>query len=311
MRNTGIHETIDDVEASMNLDKTLQAPTTNMMAASIFSINEGAALRHAGEVIPGLWVGDIRSVSYIDDLVQMSRDRCSGPDQNVRERGRDVRITVISIMSNKNLINFVADLLEQKQKYYLDKQQLQNEEQREHGEVKKSGSTSMKDKCYKNENVKHENNDSAGEKAGDSIHYTGQISSTANHMKVHHITVPLRDSIDADLLGVLNETSNRIDEALGKFSLQSTPKKNETNIGAASTGDEEANLCLVHCAKGASRSVSVVIGYLLSRYPSIFQSFTDALEHVRKVRPQAMPNVKFAIDLRKYARDKSSFLNDT
>ena len=62
-------------------------------------------------------------------------------------------------------------------------------------------------------------------------------------------------------------------------------------------------ICLVHCAKGASRSASIVIGYLLSRYPDEFPSFDDALGHVRRVRPHALPNVRFAVDLRRYAKD--------
>ena len=308
---------IDDAEASMSLDKNVPTLQNNTITVPELSVNESAALRHAGEVIPGLWVGDIRSVSCIDDLVQISTSRCRGPNQNDQARGRAVTITVISIMSNENLIKYVADLLEQKQKHYLDKQQVQNEQQHEHGEVE-CYSSSMKDKCCKKDILKHAENVSVNEKIGHPILSTENIiPSTTNNITIRHIKVRLRDSIDADLMGELNKTSTLIDQALGNFSFPlpkyntTTSDQNDNSIGVSSTKDgvgstkdKEVNMmCLVHCAKGASRSVSVVIGYLLSRYPGRFQSFSEALEHVRTVRPQAMPNVKFAIDLRKYASE--------
>lgn len=62
---------------------------------------------------------------------------------------------------------------------------------------------------------------------------------------------------------------------------------------------------LVHCASGVSRSVSVVMAYLVCRawdyrteemtYP--FRSFDTALAHVRANRPAAMPNLGFVRQL--------------
>ena len=76
-----------------------------------------------------------------------------------------------------------------------------------------------------------------------------------------------------------------------------------------STRDEKKNsdniqrICLVHCAKGASRSVSVVMAYLMSRHSDRFKSFDEALSHIRTVRPQASPNIGFALELRKFEKE--------
>ena len=47
---------------------------------------------------------------------------------------------------------------------------------------------------------------------------------------------------------------------------------------------------LVHCYAGVSRSASVVIGYLISRYG---MSYPDALVHVQNARDVVNPNVGF------------------
>ena len=52
-----------------------------------------------------------------------------------------------------------------------------------------------------------------------------------------------------------------------------------------------------------ARSVSVVIGYLLSRHSNRFKTFDDALRHVRTVRPMACPNIGFALALRQFERE--------
>ncbi len=54
---------------------------------------------------------------------------------------------------------------------------------------------------------------------------------------------------------------------------------------------------LVHCNAGVSRSVSVVVAYLMSRRRMPFQ---EALDAVRAVRPAAKPNDGFLRQLKNY-----------
>lgn len=252
-------------------------------------------LRHAGEVIPGLWVGDIRSVSYIEDLVWLSL-RKRQPQQ---EQIHNVTVTVISVMSSSNLLKYVTDLLDEKQKHQM---QLENEQkQNRFGVQCNVASSEMKGENRTASCLKMNSIDMDGIESVDNTPGTNSSTACLYPVKIHHIKVSLRDSMDADLMSVLDETLASIDEALG-VSNNTLSKQNDSSISATScTQDNIYRICLVHCAKGASRSVSVVIGYLLSRYSSEFTTFKAALDHVRKVRPLAMPNVRFAIDLRNYA----------
>lgn len=56
------------------------------------------------------------------------------------------------------------------------------------------------------------------------------------------------------------------------------------------------NACLIHCAKGSSRSVSVCAAWLL--YSKRFTSLEGALERIRRVRRNANPNLSFVASLR-------------
>ena len=51
---------------------------------------------------------------------------------------------------------------------------------------------------------------------------------------------------------------------------------------------------LVHCNAGISRASTINIGYLLDREN---MSMKDALDHVRKQRPQCSPNAGFMVQL--------------
>lgn len=59
---------------------------------------------------------------------------------------------------------------------------------------------------------------------------------------------------------------------------------------------------LVHCYAGVSRSVSVVIAYLIWKYN---MSYNDALNYIRSSRPIANPNPGFAIQLINFSRLKN------
>ncbi|PKI64917.1 hypothetical protein CRG98_014713 [Punica granatum] len=56
---------------------------------------------------------------------------------------------------------------------------------------------------------------------------------------------------------------------------------------------------LVHCFMGRSRSVSVVVAYLMKKHG---MSLSQAMEHVKSKRPQASPNSGFLSQLQEYEK---------
>jgi len=200
----------------------------------------------AGKVLSGLWIGNLMSVSHLDDIIQHSTPSCCS-DSNTSsssDNKKEVVITVISVLSNLNLIRLATDLIEKQRK-------------------------------------KKET-------------YTEDCNRTID---IKHVIIQLKDTVDSDLTSVLPDALEAIETALlgSKTNLQPTiDEKKNNNI---------QRICLVHCAKGASRSVSVVIAYLMSRHSDRFKSFDEALSHIRTVRPQASPNIGFALELRKFERE--------
>jgi protein-tyrosine phosphatase len=80
------------------------------------------------------------------------------------------------------------------------------------------------------------------------------------------------------VLAIMDEASD--DETKNTICIH----KNDTN-----------KACLVHCAKGVSRSVSVCAAWYISRKSS---TLSEALDMIRKSRPEAMPNIGFLAALR-------------
>ncbi|KZV66541.1 phosphatases II [Peniophora sp. CONT] len=93
-----------------------------------------------------------------------------------------------------------------------------------------------------------------------------------------HMVVPLQDTPFAELAGYLPSTTSFIDKAL-----RSSPHAR----------------VLVHCAMGASRSVSVVAAYLIA---SRGMSSAEAVAAVKARRAVAAPNWGFVMQLEEYAR---------
>ena len=118
-------------------------------------------------------------------------------------------------------------------------------------------------------------------------------------MIINNIVIPLKDTVDSNLSSLLPNALAAIDKALGTIHSCSSTGINEIE-------NNPQRKCLVHCAKGESRSVSVIVAYLLIRHSHTFSSFDEALLHVRTVRPQAMPNVGFALLLRRMAMTPSN-----
>lgn len=177
-----------------------------------------------GEVIPGLWVGNLISVSK---MLQLHKNR-----------NKETHLTIISVLSNQNLIRLVSDMLKQNR--------------------------------------------------------LNQSIPTSHAIRIRHEIIELKDLAESDLLSVLPDALLLIDEALGC----QTPRGSDSS----NSDIPEQRICLVQCARGASRSVSIVIAYLLSRHGSRFKSFDDALQQVRRVRPVAQPNIGFSLALHKFER---------
>ncbi|EXC31440.1 Dual specificity protein phosphatase 1 [Morus notabilis] len=92
------------------------------------------------------------------------------------------------------------------------------------------------------------------------------------------------DSQDADIKQYFDECCNFIDEA-------------KRSGGAV----------LVHCIVGKSRSVTVVVAYLMKKHG---MSLSEALEHVKSKRPIASPNSGFIsqlMEFEKYLLGEQSF----
>ena len=187
-----------------------------------------------GEVITGLWVGNLLSVSKMLKLLHESSSN----------KEKEIHLTIISVLSNTNLIRLVSDILEQNRL--------------------KQRST-------------HSDADS---------HTT---------LRIRHEIIELKDLAETDLISVLPDALTLIDDALCCQTASSNDDDGNNN-------HNQQRICLVHCARGASRSVSIIIAYLLSRHGSTFKSFDDALQHVRRVRPVAQPNIGFTLALQRYER---------
>ncbi|KAK9288009.1 hypothetical protein L1049_016454 [Liquidambar formosana] len=56
---------------------------------------------------------------------------------------------------------------------------------------------------------------------------------------------------------------------------------------------------LVHCFVGRSRSVTIVVAYLMKKHG---MSLSQALEHVKRQRPQASPNSGFILQLQNFEK---------
>nr|XP_028951475.1 dual specificity protein phosphatase 1-like [Malus domestica] len=65
---------------------------------------------------------------------------------------------------------------------------------------------------------------------------------------------------------------------------------------------------LVHCFVGRSRSVTIIVAYLMKKHG---MSISQALEHVKSRRPQASPNAGFISQLQSLERSLSDEENKT
>ncbi|XP_036429149.1 dual specificity protein phosphatase 19a [Colossoma macropomum] len=96
-------------------------------------------------------------------------------------------------------------------------------------------------------------------------------------------TLSILDQPDTDIISHLQECLQFIDKAKA-----------------------EKGVVLVHCNAGVSRSVSIVIGYLMSREG---HSFDDASSLVKSVRPASCPNPGFLEQLKNFKPQSSTQAN--
>ncbi|KAG9242608.1 protein-tyrosine phosphatase-like protein [Calycina marina] len=98
--------------------------------------------------------------------------------------------------------------------------------------------------------------------------------------KYEHLSIEVDDVEDENLLGEFERSGSWIEEGLRKGK------------------DDHKGSVLVHCAMGRSRSVTIVIAYLLRRYPQ--HTVDSALALVREAREMAEPNDGFMEQLHLY-----------
>jgi protein-tyrosine phosphatase len=117
----------------------------------------------------------------------------------------------------------------------------------------------------------------------------------------HYKKIPLRDNIDQSFLDVIEEAYTFIDNCVCR-----------------------GNSILVHCQEGISRSVSIVIAFLMmkkirSSFSSLFDNnpcvdgsnaplYFDMLEKIQKKRYAAFPNWGFCLQLHKLEKQLTSFV---
>lgn len=98
----------------------------------------------------------------------------------------------------------------------------------------------------------------------------------------NHLQISVTDEESSDLLLHLPTTNTFIDKALFGPEADSSSKKHQGCV-------------LVHCAQGQSRSVSVIIAYLMYKYKLLYD---QALHAVRRKVEGALPNSGFVEQLK-------------
>lgn len=121
----------------------------------------------------------------------------------------------------------------------------------------------------------------------------GEIQEFHPNITIDHVAWDIADKSRSEFM------CDRLEEILAKIDqriLRTPPPPTTAPASAAEHDDDsEPGCCLVHCAFGVSRSVSICAAWLISRRKL---TMWQALQKIRAVRPDASPNVGFLASLR-------------
>ena len=100
-----------------------------------------------------------------------------------------------------------------------------------------------------------------------------QVHKQVPSLEIQHVIWNIKDKVDSDFL--TDNLSNMLETI-------------DANLS-------QGHVCLVHCAQGISRSVSVCASYLIAKRG---MTFYEAMTTIRRGRPIANPNLGFVAALR-------------
>jgi protein-tyrosine phosphatase len=106
------------------------------------------------------------------------------------------------------------------------------------------------------------------------INCSGDLCENLEFSGIHYLTLNIRDHVSEDIECIFYKCINYIDEA-----------------------KEKNGRILIHCYKGVSRSVSVLISYLIYLYK---WTYDKAFDFVQLKRPIANPNIGFYLQLKTF-----------
>ena len=104
--------------------------------------------------------------------------------------------------------------------------------------------------------------------------------------------VPVDDYENENIAAFFPEMTSIIHQAL-----QQNPTKNNNKN---ETKQQKQGAVFVHCSRGASRSVSIILAYLICYHGFTYEG---ALDFVRDGRPEASPNPGFIAQLKEFQRE--------
>ena len=106
------------------------------------------------------------------------------------------------------------------------------------------------------------------------INCSGDLCENLEFSGIHYLTLNIRDNVSENIECIFYKCINYIDEA-----------------------KEKNGRILIHCYKGVSRSVSVLISYLIYSYK---WTYDKAFDFVQSKRPIANPNIGFYLQLKTF-----------
>jgi predicted protein tyrosine phosphatase len=243
--------------------------------------------RLMGQVFPGLWVGELSSITEIrkrpptlfndatESMIGTATAFFSATAPTISTTTTTTKWTIISLLKSEKLSHFVHSTLNAIQKEAVEETENEQKQQQQQQRL-----------------LQHQHQN-------DGIFASGvqTAASTYRIMIQQHVEWEIKDQIESDFLSPrLEEILNIIDEALGDNDKEASHESTSFSLSPSSSSPPISSCCLVHCALGISRSAALCAAYLLwKRHDETLQA---ALTRIRAVRPQAAPNLGFIACLR-------------